>query len=126
MKFESLFKLCCLCMLLMPIMEYLTIEVTDEAVKQWLTDLQHLAYDIDDVLDDLATEAMRHNDSLIKLEIAITEIIIGGDNGLAITELKDLTNLHGKTHITGLEKVEIASNACTRGDRTYCKRDLAS
>ncbi|KAM0069412.1 putative virus X resistance protein-like, coiled-coil [Helianthus debilis subsp. tardiflorus] len=33
-------------------------ETTNEAVKQWLNDLQHLAYDIDDVLDDLATEDM--------------------------------------------------------------------
>ncbi|PWA34431.1 NB-ARC domains-containing protein [Artemisia annua] len=35
-------------------------EVTDEAVKQWLNGLQHLAYDIDDILDALATDAMRH------------------------------------------------------------------
>ncbi|KAM0002935.1 putative leucine-rich repeat domain superfamily [Helianthus debilis subsp. tardiflorus] len=41
----------------------------------------------------------------------LSKIIIGCDNGLAITELKDLTNLHGKTHIKGLEKVEIASHA---------------
>ncbi|CAH1424001.1 unnamed protein product [Lactuca virosa] len=33
-------------------------ELTDEAVKEWLNGLQHLAYDIDDVLDDLATQAM--------------------------------------------------------------------
>ncbi|PWA82641.1 NB-ARC domains-containing protein [Artemisia annua] len=33
-------------------------EVTDEAVKQWLNGLQHLAYDIDDILDGLATDAM--------------------------------------------------------------------
>ncbi|KAF5775464.1 putative P-loop containing nucleoside triphosphate hydrolase, leucine-rich repeat domain superfamily [Helianthus annuus] len=33
-------------------------ETTDEAVKQWLNDLQHLAYDVADVLDDLATEDM--------------------------------------------------------------------
>ncbi|KAF5759285.1 putative P-loop containing nucleoside triphosphate hydrolase [Helianthus annuus] len=34
-------------------------ETTDEGVKQWLNDLQHLAYDVDDVLDDLATEDTR-------------------------------------------------------------------
>ncbi|KAJ0860218.1 putative virus X resistance protein-like, coiled-coil [Helianthus annuus] len=33
-------------------------EITNQAVKRWLTDLQHLAYDIDDVLDGWATEAM--------------------------------------------------------------------
>ncbi|KAD6452973.1 hypothetical protein E3N88_07678 [Mikania micrantha] len=33
-------------------------EISSQAVKQWLNDLQHLAYDIDDVLDDLATESM--------------------------------------------------------------------
>ncbi|XP_071734060.1 putative disease resistance RPP13-like protein 1 [Rutidosis leptorrhynchoides] len=34
-------------------------EVTDEAVRVWLNGLQHLAYDIDDVLDGLATDAMK-------------------------------------------------------------------
>ncbi|PWA65467.1 NBS-LRR resistance-like protein [Artemisia annua] len=34
-------------------------EITDEAVQQWLNDLRHLAYEIDDVLDDLATDAMQ-------------------------------------------------------------------
>ncbi|KAI3667574.1 hypothetical protein L6452_42640 [Arctium lappa] len=31
----------------------------EKAVELWLNKLQHLAYDIDDLLDDLATEAMR-------------------------------------------------------------------
>ncbi|PWA40407.1 AMP-dependent synthetase/ligase [Artemisia annua] len=35
-------------------------EVTKVAVKQWLNGLQHLAYDIDDILDALATDAMHH------------------------------------------------------------------
>ncbi|KAJ0860855.1 putative virus X resistance protein-like, coiled-coil [Helianthus annuus] len=34
-------------------------EVTDRSVGIWLNSLQHLAYDIEDVLDDVATEAMR-------------------------------------------------------------------
>ncbi|MFS7895514.1 putative virus X resistance protein-like, coiled-coil [Helianthus anomalus] len=33
-------------------------EITDESVRLWLNRLQHLAYDINDVLDDVATEAM--------------------------------------------------------------------
>ncbi|KAF5775701.1 putative P-loop containing nucleoside triphosphate hydrolase, leucine-rich repeat domain superfamily [Helianthus annuus] len=33
-------------------------ETTHESVRLWLSSLQHLAYDIDDVLDDVATEAM--------------------------------------------------------------------
>ncbi|KAJ0860191.1 hypothetical protein HanRHA438_Chr13g0621011 [Helianthus annuus] len=35
-------------------------EIINDLVKQWLNDLQHLAYDMDDVLDDLATDAMHH------------------------------------------------------------------
>nr|XP_043614976.1 putative disease resistance protein At3g14460 [Erigeron canadensis] len=33
-------------------------EIADKSVKHWLNGLQHLAYDIDDVLDSLATKAM--------------------------------------------------------------------
>ncbi|KAJ0672805.1 putative P-loop containing nucleoside triphosphate hydrolase, leucine-rich repeat domain superfamily [Helianthus annuus] len=33
-------------------------EITNRSVKRWLNDLQHLAYDIDDLLDGLATDAM--------------------------------------------------------------------
>ncbi|CAI9269513.1 unnamed protein product [Lactuca saligna] len=34
-------------------------QIKERAVQLWVNDLQHLAYDIDDVLDDLATEALR-------------------------------------------------------------------
>ncbi|KAD6453178.1 hypothetical protein E3N88_07883 [Mikania micrantha] len=34
-------------------------EVNDESVRLWLNNLQHLAYDIDDILDGVATESMR-------------------------------------------------------------------
>ncbi|KAM7490619.1 hypothetical protein LguiA_033540 [Lonicera macranthoides] len=34
-------------------------QITDEDVQMWLDDLQHLAYDLDDILDDLLTEALR-------------------------------------------------------------------
>ncbi|KAM0008428.1 putative virus X resistance protein-like, coiled-coil [Helianthus debilis subsp. tardiflorus] len=33
--------------------------IRDRSVQLWLNELQHLAYEIDDVLDELATEAMR-------------------------------------------------------------------
>ncbi|XP_071719761.1 putative disease resistance RPP13-like protein 1 [Rutidosis leptorrhynchoides] len=33
--------------------------ITQEAVKKWLQELRHLAYDIEDVLDDMATETIR-------------------------------------------------------------------
>ncbi|MFS8026289.1 hypothetical protein Hanom_Chr16g01485071 [Helianthus anomalus] len=33
-------------------------ELTSKYMKRWLNDLQHMAYDIDDVLDDLATQVM--------------------------------------------------------------------
>ncbi|KAL9992801.1 putative P-loop containing nucleoside triphosphate hydrolase, leucine-rich repeat domain superfamily [Helianthus debilis subsp. tardiflorus] len=42
-------------------------EITSAPVKRWLNDLQHLAYDIDDVLDGWLTEAM-HRESTHELE----------------------------------------------------------
>ncbi|CAH1440658.1 unnamed protein product [Lactuca virosa] len=35
--------------------------ITERAVQLWLNDLQDLAYDIDDIVDDLATEALRRS-----------------------------------------------------------------
>ncbi|XP_028100559.1 putative disease resistance protein RGA4 [Camellia sinensis] len=34
-------------------------QISDRAVNKWLKELQHLAYDADDVLDEFATEALR-------------------------------------------------------------------
>ena len=34
---------------------------TEQSVKMWLGDLQNLAYDVDDLLDELETEAFRRN-----------------------------------------------------------------
>lgn len=33
-------------------------QLTDKTVKMWLGDLQDLAYDVEDILDDFATEAL--------------------------------------------------------------------
>ncbi|KAJ0483445.1 putative P-loop containing nucleoside triphosphate hydrolase, leucine-rich repeat domain superfamily [Helianthus annuus] len=41
----------------------------------------------------------------------LTKIIVGGDNGLAITKIKDLTDFDGSIHIKGLDKVEMAMHA---------------
>ncbi|KAK9068125.1 hypothetical protein SSX86_012236 [Deinandra increscens subsp. villosa] len=48
-------------------------EITNDSVKQWLVDLHHLAYDIDDVLDDLANEAM-HRDLTDEPETHISKV----------------------------------------------------
>uniref|UniRef100_A0A251UJU7 Putative NB-ARC n=1 Tax=Helianthus annuus TaxID=4232 RepID=A0A251UJU7_HELAN len=48
-------------------------EITDESVRLWLNSLQHLAYDIDDVLDDVATEAMHRQ--LIPESEASTSVV---------------------------------------------------
>ncbi|KAM0010680.1 putative virus X resistance protein-like, coiled-coil [Helianthus debilis subsp. tardiflorus] len=49
-------------------------EVTHKSVKEWLNGLQHLAYDIDDVLDDLATEDM-HRELALQEPAASTSMV---------------------------------------------------
>ncbi|KAJ0860455.1 putative P-loop containing nucleoside triphosphate hydrolase, leucine-rich repeat domain superfamily [Helianthus annuus] len=71
-----------------------------------LKNLRHL-----DIRDTPLLSKMPLGIGKLKCLQTLSKIIIGGDNGLAITELKDLTNLHGNTHIKGLEKVEIAMHA---------------
>ncbi|KAJ0450299.1 putative virus X resistance protein-like, coiled-coil [Helianthus annuus] len=49
-------------------------EVTHKSVKEWLNALQHLAYDIDEVLDDLATEDM-HRELTLQEPAASTSMV---------------------------------------------------
>ncbi|KAM0009692.1 putative virus X resistance protein-like, coiled-coil [Helianthus debilis subsp. tardiflorus] len=49
-------------------------EVTHKSVKEWLNALQHLAYDIDDVLNDVATEAM-HRELTLQEPAASTSMV---------------------------------------------------
>ncbi|KAF5775824.1 putative virus X resistance protein-like, coiled-coil [Helianthus annuus] len=49
-------------------------EVTHKYVKEWLNALQHLAYDIDDVLDDLATEDMHRELTLQEPEASTSKV----------------------------------------------------
>ncbi|KAJ0483791.1 putative virus X resistance protein-like, coiled-coil [Helianthus annuus] len=49
-------------------------EVTHKSVKSWLNALQHLAYDIDDVLDDLATEDMHRKLTLESRAIICSKV----------------------------------------------------
>uniref|UniRef100_A0A251UKM8 Putative NB-ARC n=1 Tax=Helianthus annuus TaxID=4232 RepID=A0A251UKM8_HELAN len=49
-------------------------EVTHKSVKSWLNALQHLAYDINDVLDDLATEDMHRKLTLESRAIICSKV----------------------------------------------------
>lgn len=35
-------------------------QLTDQTVRMWLHDLTNLAYDVEDILDEFATEALQH------------------------------------------------------------------
>jgi hypothetical protein len=41
-------------------------QYTERAVKEWLDDLRHLAYDVDDIVDELATEASTAAESQVR------------------------------------------------------------
>ncbi|KAL8238591.1 hypothetical protein R6Q59_015158 [Mikania micrantha] len=61
-------------------------EITGQSVKRWLNDFQHLAYDIEDVLDELATGVMerefnRESEAISrKHKVLKKRIIIEADN----------------------------------------------
>ncbi|XP_076919687.1 putative disease resistance RPP13-like protein 1 [Bidens hawaiensis] len=71
-----------------------------------LKNLRHM-----DIRDTLLLNKMPLGVGELKSLHTLSKIIIGRDNGLVITKLKNLTNLHGKTHIKGLEQVELATHA---------------
>ncbi|MFS7926412.1 hypothetical protein Hanom_Chr04g00296761 [Helianthus anomalus] len=68
-------------------------EITNHAVKRWLIDLQHLTYDIDDVLDGLETEAM-HREFNHESEAIISKVrkLIP----TCCTNFPRTTSMHGK------------------------------
>ncbi|XP_076909474.1 putative disease resistance RPP13-like protein 1 [Bidens hawaiensis] len=70
-----------------------------------LKNLQHL-----DIRDTPLLNKMPLGIELKTMQ-TLSKIIVGGDDGLALTELKDLANIHGKTRIQGLDKVEVAMHA---------------
>ncbi|KAF5804920.1 hypothetical protein HanXRQr2_Chr05g0202831 [Helianthus annuus] len=63
-------------------------EITHESVGLWLNSLQHLAYDIDDVLDDVATEAMHRE--LTQESGAVTSKVIYCNSGKVLGSISSL------------------------------------
>ncbi|CAL5323994.1 unnamed protein product [Camellia sinensis] len=84
-------------------------QVTERGIKIWLEDLQDLAYDVDDILDEFSTEALRPK-SLIttKVRALIPTKIVKLDE--ITTRFQDL--LERRT-VLGLQKVGSSSNAGT-------------
>ncbi|KAJ0673120.1 putative virus X resistance protein-like, coiled-coil [Helianthus annuus] len=92
-------------------------EVTDKSVKRWLNGLQHLAYDINDVLDDLATEAMHH-----KLTLESGAIICSKVNSIT----SELQHLEKQKNDLGLiKKDEKPKNTSRRNKTSLPEHDVA-
>ncbi|KAJ0843568.1 putative P-loop containing nucleoside triphosphate hydrolase, leucine-rich repeat domain superfamily [Helianthus annuus] len=90
-------------------------EVTHKSVKEWLNALQHLAYDIDEVLDDLATEDM-HRELTLQEPAASTSMALGVENFNSHTTLKP----HGEGIVKKCAGLPLALKAIGRllGTRT--------
>ncbi|XP_071728821.1 putative disease resistance RPP13-like protein 1 [Rutidosis leptorrhynchoides] len=103
-------------------------EINDNEVKRWLNRLQHVAYDMEDVLDGLATEAMHRefNDksvgstSKVKFPSWLTNFSLSTRMGNKLDQIyKELKDL--ETHKTSLgliPKVASPKNKNTRIETT--------
>ncbi|XP_028083316.1 putative disease resistance RPP13-like protein 1 [Camellia sinensis] len=84
-------------------------QVTERGIKIWLEDLQDLAYDVDDILDEFSTEALRPKSMITtKVRALIPTNIVKLDEITA--RFQDL--LERRT-VLGLQKVGSSSNAGT-------------
>ncbi|KAJ0483755.1 putative virus X resistance protein-like, coiled-coil [Helianthus annuus] len=112
-------------------------EVTHKSVKSWLNALQHLAYDIDDVLDDVATEAM-HRELTLQEPAASTsmvrKLIPSCCTNFSLTHRlspkldcinRDLENLEKRKTDLGLLKIdEKPRNTSRRSETSLPERDV--
>ncbi|CAL5323992.1 unnamed protein product [Camellia sinensis] len=84
-------------------------QVTESGIKIWLEDLQDLAYDVDDILDEFSTEALRPKSMITtKVRALFPTNIVKLDE--ITTRFQDL--LERRT-VLGLQKVGSSSNAGT-------------
>ncbi|KAF5775812.1 putative virus X resistance protein-like, coiled-coil [Helianthus annuus] len=112
-------------------------EVTHKSVKEWLNALQHLAYDIDDVLDDMATEAMRRELTLQEPAAStskVRKLIPSCCTNFSLTHRlspkldrinRDLENLEKRKTDLGLLKIdEKPRNTSRRSETSLPERDV--
>ncbi|KAF5775846.1 putative virus X resistance protein-like, coiled-coil [Helianthus annuus] len=112
-------------------------EVTHKSVKEWLNALQHLAYDIDDVLDDMATEAMRRELTLQEPAAStskVRKLIPSCCTNFSLTHRlspkldsinRELENLEKRKTDLGLLKIdEKPRNTSRRSETSLPERDV--
>ncbi|XP_071719152.1 putative disease resistance RPP13-like protein 1 [Rutidosis leptorrhynchoides] len=101
--------------------------ITQEAVKVWLLDLHRLAYDIEDVLDDMATETLRrklndesHGNTSIGVDINTILALRSNRNFERLEE----TSLLDESPVLGREKDEAAVLEKLLGDES-CNQNVS-